>query len=126
MSQCFTSCVMAPRTSATRFAWWLIQTRALGVWLLGHSSAHDNLSGHNGSHLGRFWADLRKVRCLPLQPLNHANRPATVPLRPSAMVPHSSQRLRVSRAMAAKAMETCKMVVAWAQRWWDSISRSLA
>ncbi len=37
-------------------------------------------------------------------------RPAT----PS--MPHSSQRLRVSSAMAASAIDTCKAVVARAQR----------
>ena len=46
-----------------------------------------------------------------------AATPMATPRAPVPNMPHSSHFLRVSRAMAARAMETCSTVVACAQRW---------
>ena len=46
-----------------------------------------------------------------------ARAPINTPSPPVPNMAYSSHFLRVSRAMAARAMQTCSTVVAWAQRW---------
>lgn len=47
---------------------------------------------------------------------NQAATPTAMPTEPTASVPQAIHFFLVSRAIAARAMETCRAVVAWAQR----------